>query len=383
MGYSFNFKDLKFDFSDDKNLSHRDFMLSEFFKASTEVKEQFKKAYLKEYGVGPYNHMMNNFWYRWKNGSRVVSDTQSYRIYKLMPNLLDNSAKHRLGMNEFMISIKRTVQGYIETQRKPYANHKVFNKTHDVIQVFMRELEKIQSIRLVVLKSYILSDEEKEEALKISKYILEVKLQQTFDQIERDFNIFLPFMFRFKGGIYSANYSITNLNIKIDIAHIGLGEIEVPRFKIKEIQASSRFKKYSDKYLAYELVSIHHDASKSVKNSFLNSSDLQLFFIHYDRLSKGGSEVSMNSTFQGEGGVLDIKAQMKPLKVLKTSIVVSAIKLSIYFIVALTLVSWAINRELFTLLFFGSIYIGINTFSVIREEISLLKSLTKEYKTYG
>ena len=100
-------------------------------------------------------------------------------------------------------------------------------------------------------------------------------------------------------------------------------------------------------------------------------------------LSNGESEVSMNSTFQGEGGILSLKAQMKPLKLLKTSIIISSIKLAIYFIVILTLVSLAINHKLFTLLIFGSFFVGIFALNLISEEIKQLKSLTKEFKTYG
>jgi hypothetical protein len=228
-----------------------------------------------------------------------------------------------------------------------------------------------------------LTEKEKEEALEISKYILAIKLQKAFDQIERDFNIFLPYIFKFKHGIFSANYSITQFNLKVDITKSSVKDIEIPKFKIKEIEANSRFKEYSDKYLAYELVSIHKDANNAVSNSFLNSNDITLFFAHYEELSNGESEVSMNSTFQGEGGILSLKVQLKPLKLLKTSIIISSLKLAIYFIVIITLVSLAINHKYFTLLIFGSLIVGIFALSLVNEEIKRLKSLTKEFKTYG
>src|SRR5690606_16726983 len=128
---------------------------------------------------------------------------------------------------------------------------------------------------------------------------------------------------------------------------------------------NSRFKEYSDKYLAYELVSLHKETNKAISNSFLNANDIQLFFAHYEELSNGESEVSMNSTFQGEGGILFLKAQMKPLKLLKTSIIISSIKLAIYFIVIITLVSLAINHKLFTLLIFGGFFAGIFALSFV------------------
>jgi hypothetical protein len=76
-----------------------------------------------------------------------------------------------------------------------------------------------------------LTDEEKEEALEISKYILEIKLQNAFDQIERDINTFLPYMSKFKRGVFSAYYAITTFSLKVDISKIGIDpEFGLPRY---------------------------------------------------------------------------------------------------------------------------------------------------------
>lgn len=383
MGYSYKFKDLDFDFSDSKYISHWDFLISEFFNATKEVKKKFLHTYFNEYGAGPYNYMLRTYWYSWEYGNRTVSDTQSWRIYKIMETLLDDNGKHRLGMNEFMMSIKTTVKSFLDTQNKTHSKIQKLNKIQDVTQLFKNELNKIQSLNLVDIKPRILTEEEKIDALEISKYILKIKLQKSFDQVERDFNVFLPYMFKFKRGIFSATYLISMFNINVDITNANIIDVEIPKFKIKEIEANSKFKKYSDKYLAYELVLIHKEAKKSVSISFLNANDIEMFLEHYMKLSNGESEVSMNSIFQGEGGILSLKAQMKPLKLLKTSIIISLIKLAIYFIVIITLLSLAINHKLFTLLIFGGFFLGIFAFIRVSEEIKQLKSLTKEFKAYG
>lgn len=62
--------------------------------------------------------MLRTYWYSWEYGNRTVSDTQSWRIYKIMETLLDDNGKHRLGMNEFMMSIKSTVKSFLENQKK-------------------------------------------------------------------------------------------------------------------------------------------------------------------------------------------------------------------------------------------------------------------------
>ena len=300
-----------------------------------------------------------------------------------MPKFLNEKAKDKLSIHEFMASIKNTVKSFQSSQKSTFRNSINIMKPQEVVSIFKKEYEKIQTLTIRNFRFNVLTEEEKVEALEISKYILEIKLQKTFDQIERDFNIFLPYMFKFKRGFFFANYSISEFNLKVDITNTGLQDVKIAKFRIKEIEANIRFKEYSNKYLAYELVSIHKDANKAVSNSFINAYDIQLFFYHYEELSNGESEVNMNSTFQGEGGILSLKAQMKPLKLLKTSIIISLLKLAIYFIVAATLVSFAINHKLFTLLIFGGFFVGIFALSLVSEEINQLKSLTKEYKTYG
>jgi hypothetical protein len=377
----FFFSEKEIDFTTEY-LDYSQFLLQEFFTADLETRQKLSNFYIQEYGSRSFSYLKRKY-LEWANGDYHLTDMMKERITSIMPKFLNEEAKHNLGIHEFMASIKNTVKSFQSSQKTTYRNTSYLKQPQEVVSIFEKEYDKIQSLTIRNFRFNVLTEEEKVEALEISKYILELKLQKTFDQIERDFNTFLPHMFKFNRGIFSASYSITTFNIKIDITYTGIEDIEIPKFKINETEANSRFKEYSDKYLAYELVSIHKDANKAVSNSFLNSNDIQLFFTHYEELSNGESEVSMNSTFQGEGGILLLNAQMKPLKLLKTSIIVSSIRLAIYFIVIITLVSLAINHKLFTLLIFGGFFAGIIAFSLVSEEIKQLKSLTKEFKTYG
>lgn len=190
-------------------------------------------------------------------------------------------------------------------------------------------------------------------------------------------------MFSFNRGIFSASYSITTFNVKVDITRTGLDDVALPKFKIREIEANSNFKNYADKYLAYELVNIHSQSQTAVANSFLNSHDIKIFFDHYEEISLGDSEVNMKSTFQGEGGTLSIEAQMKPLKMIKTSFAVSITKLIIYSIIFIGLVTTAINYKLFTLLIIGGLFVGSLFYTLFIEEIKQLKILRIQIKQYG
>jgi len=383
MGYSYNFKDLEFDFSDKNYFSYSDFMLSEFFNSTKELKEKFLDAYYRDYGAGPYNHMIRSHWYKWEYGSRSVSDTQSYRIYSIMEELIDDSAKHRLGMNEFMMSIKKTIKSFESSRVKGFSNIKKIKNVKDLIEIFIEQQEKIETLELVDINSRIISIEEKEEALQISKYILKTKLQKTFDQIERDFKIFFPFMSEFNRGIFLANYSIKVFKIEIDFTKKEIEDLYIPKFQINELEINNNFQVYSDKYLANELLLIHQQGNKAVKNSFLNVNDIQLFLTQYKQLTDTKNLVNMNSTYEGEGGILKLEVELKPLKLLTFSILISSSKLLIYTTIIIALIILAINTKSYILLILGGLLLGSFAFELISEEIKKLKLLIKEFKTYG
>ncbi len=377
----FYFSEKEIDFTSEY-LNYGQFLLQEFFTTDSETNKKISIYYIDAYGPRSYAYLKRKY-NEWANGDYHLTDLMKERIISLMPQFLNETAKHKLRIHEFMAAIKNTVKSFQFNQKSTVVNSTNIKNPKEVVTLFENDYERIQTLTIRNFRFNVLTEDEKEEALEISKYILEIKLQKAFDQIERDFNIFLPYMFKFKRGVFSATYSITEFKLKIDITNTGIEDIVIPKFKIKEIEANSIFKEYSDKYLAYELVSIHQNANKAVSNSFLNANDIQLFLYHYEELSTGESEVNMNSTFQGEGGILTINAKMKPLKLLKTSIVTTSIKLAIYLIVIITLVSLAINYKLFTLLIFGGFFVGIYAISLVIDKIKQLKSLIKEYKTYG
>jgi hypothetical protein len=377
--YFFSEKDIDFT---TEYFDYNQFILQEFFSTEIEIRQKMSQFYIEEYGSRSFAYLQRKY-SEWANGDYHLTDLMKERILSVMPKFLNEQAKHKLGIHEFMTSIKNTIKSFQANQKTAYGNRFQLKQPQEIVSIFEKEYEKIQFLTIQNFRFNVLTDEEKEEALAISKYILEIKLQKTFDQIESDFNTFLPFMFKFKRGIFSASYSISDLNLKVDITNTGISDIEIPKFNIRKLEANGRFKEFSDKFLAYELVTMSIEAKRSVSNSFLNSNDIKLFLDHYCELSNGESEVAMNSTFQGEGGVLLLKAQMKPMKLLKTSIVLSSIKLAIYLIVVLILVFLIINYKLFTLLLIGGFFVGIYVFSLMNEELKQVKSLRKELKTYG
>ena len=169
----------------------------------------------------------------------------------------------------------------------------------------------------------------------------------------------------------------------MELAQTSLKEIIVPEILIEEITANSRFKAFSDKFLAGELININSEANKAISSAFLNAHDLDLFFNQYAELSNSISEVKMKSTFKGEGGVLDIQIQMKPSKIIRTSIAKSYSKITISTIIITWLVLIAIRSELFLILLLGGVLLIGFYINLMVEEITLIKKLKKDIKKYG
>lgn len=404
MGYSFTFKfsENEIDFSprSDSFFNYHKFLINEFFNASNQEMALIMFAYRRRFGESSYNYVMKTYFYGWRNGKRTLSNIQEARVISLMPDFLNKSAKERLykikeearyklGIEEILGAIRRTVQHYFYNQSNIYSKENIYSQG-EIFSIFQKELDRVKCLEIPQQKSYfrtedfyILNEDEKREALLIAKYIVFNKLQRQFDQIEKDFNTFLPLMNYIKRGRFKVLYQMDIFNIKIDITKITFLEITFPIFTIKEIESLNRFKQYSDKYLASELFSIHQESNKAIANAFLNSNDLKLFFAHYDELSLSDSEINMKSSFKGEAGTLYIDVQMKSIKMLKTSFAKSISRILIFSILFLGIILWSIEYEVNAILIFGGLVGGPFYLGFLITEISQLKYLKSEIKQHG
>jgi hypothetical protein len=395
MGYSFTFKFSEKDIDFKPRSGHffnlHKFLINEFFNSTDEEMQTIMKVYLIKFGESAYKYVMKTYYWGWRDGNRTLSNIQQERILSIMPELLNEKAKetlnrikeearYKIGIEEVVGGIKRTVESYFQNQRNIYNQDKVQTDI-DLQNIFQKEVDRAKQLSLIG-PFFVLDDTERAEVIKISKYIVNVKLQKQLDQIEKDFNTFIPFMQLVKRGILSASYSITALNITIDLTKKVFDKIKVCDILVEEIVANSRFKEFSDKYLLNELITINSNANKAVSNAFLNAHDIQLFFDHYNEISLSDSEVDMKSTFNGESGNLNIQIQMKSIKMLKTSIAKSLSKILIITIIVAGLVTVAMRNEWFSILFLGGGFTAIVYFGLLNQEIKLIKHFKTEIKQH-
>ncbi len=375
------FSEKEIDFTTE-SLDYNQFLLQEFFTMDAVSRDKVFKKYKQKFGSLSLQYLDRKF-SDWADGNFHLTEMMKERIISIMPQFLDDSAKHKLGIHEFMASIKKTIKTYQLNQKRTFSYSKRLNSSSEITPFFESEYAKIHDLEIQNFRFNVLTEEEKEEAIEICKYILELKLQIDFDQIERDFRTFLPHMQKYMKGNFSASYSINRFNLTLDISNTGMSELKIPYFKVNDIEGIGRFREYADKFLAFELVAMGKEFKHAIGNSFLNSNDLDLFFLHYTELNDGDSEVKLNSAFNGEGGILKLNLSLKPLKLLKTALIISSMKLTIYIILVIIFVFVTVNNKLFNLLIFGGFVGGLIAFSIINDEIKLLKSLKTEYLSHG
>lgn len=402
MGYSFtfNFSEEDIDFSPRLGYfyNYDNFLINEFFNSTDSEIDAIMNGYYLKYGESAYNYVMKTYFYNWRQGSRHLTNIQQKRILALMPKFLNEEAKKKLeliqekanfslGTKEIVDSISKTVEAFFQRQLYIYRQRKIVS-INDLIDILNSEIERTTKLNI---QSYywqreilILNEDEKKESLQISQYIILEKLQKQFNSIENDFNTFFPFLKLIERGVFVIEYELEKLNLKIDLGQLDFTTITFPKTSITEIESKNRYKVYSDKYLANELIIIHNEVKENVSNSFLNSNDLALFFRQYQELQKSSNDITMKSTFTGEAGILKISVEMKSLNMLRTYIVKSYAKILISALILGGLIKLILFLELdhTIVLIIGGLSV-ISCFNYIKEEAENISNNIKDIKKYG
>jgi hypothetical protein len=298
--FYYSYKEI--DFSNEY-FDYEQFLLQEFFTSDSETKKQFLKQYEKIYGCNALIYF-NKKYSEWRESTFSLSNEMKNRILSIMPEFLSENAVHKLGMYEFVFAIKDIINNFQVKQKNLYATKNLDIK--DIASIFQNEYKRILNIESPSFRFNLLSDAEKKETVEIAKYILKYKLQKKFYQIERDFKTFTPYLSKLKNVAFWAHYTISAFGVKIPMTkNTFLNDMKIPRFEIKTITANAdnKYKEYVDKYLAYELVMLRKDVVKAACNSFLNDYDFNFLM---DSLITG-KMIKVESTFQGEGGLLNIR----------------------------------------------------------------------------
>ncbi len=164
-----------------KTLDYNQFLLQEFFNADVETRRKISNYYIDKFGDRSFAYLKRKY-SEWANGNYHLTDLMSGRIISMMPRFLNSEAKHKLGIHQFMSTIKKAVKAFEREQNHRYNRTKYISRHSELLEIFEKNILKYNLTLMISLNIYghrtdMLKDDELLEAIEISKYILEVKLQ--------------------------------------------------------------------------------------------------------------------------------------------------------------------------------------------------------------
>ena len=374
----FYYSGVEIDFTKD-DLNYEYFLLQEFFNANNDTISKVSNYYSNAFGEKALEYLDRKFG-EWSKGDYHLTNMMKGRIVDMMPKFLNQNAKHKLGIHEFMNCIKNTVKS--NQLRSAYLQRRL-NDVDALSGIIEKEYEKINGIKVVYQNSFnILTTKELQEAEGISKYILFTKIESLVSQIELDFNNFLPYTNKFEKGKIDRIYSIPLLSVDFDLSTMRTVNVELPMIDSYYRETNNQFKSYSDRYLAYELTEVRKASNISTVNSFFNLSDLKILVDRYLVLLNSKSNAKISSKFICQAGTLTILIDIKPSIVIIISILMSLGKLIISTLVYFFLFQWAFSSSRGVYFFILLIATGVE-YLFGKYEFEKLKSLNKELQSYG
>lgn len=96
---------------------YNQFLLQEFFTADLNTRQKISNFYVQKFGKRSFGYLKRKY-ADWANGNYHLTDLMSERITSVMPNFLDDKAKHKLGIQEFMSTIRNTIHSFISVKSK-------------------------------------------------------------------------------------------------------------------------------------------------------------------------------------------------------------------------------------------------------------------------
>lgn len=365
------------------DLNYDEFLLQEYFNSDENSWNKISSIYQKTYNIS-LEYIGQNY-LAWKSSSHTfLYKGIRERILKIMPTVLSNEAKVKLGLHEFLIAIKFIVKKNELIISSDKENIYSFDGFIDSIK---HELKCIKSIELPSLKFNILGEKERREILDISKYILKVKLQSIYKHVSKDIEVVSPYFKTNNFDRFEICYTTNFGKYELKLENKELGKIKFPKFELQNIKSNNKYDIYAEKYLAYELKDIHKKRNKNIVDGFLNTTDMNIFLSKYIELKESQDcEVKMNGEFNGEVGKLRIGVHYIPPKLIDIEINRNRFNTGYKVLVSGLALYWLASKDnldiLVTLWIFTIPGVFLLGFS-IKKDLEEIKELQNKKKYYA
>ncbi len=334
------------------------FLEKEFLNADDKTFNLIARHYYKHYGYGPYNYLLKTYT-SWQRGWTSISSLTFGRIIECMPKYLSDDKR-------FFI-LQEEVHSFFNRKRNDFKKETII--LTELNQSFKNFQNTILTFGKEDLQWFIgrglFTEEQVEHYLKICRYVLNEKILQAHRQVANDLQLIKNKLTHFNEPIKLASYQISFFDKPINVANIKRIEFSLSPLQSLNFQIDESFKKFGENYFLDELMKISFDDKKKETNTILKSNDIDMFFTHYYDLKKQTtSQVSMKSTFEGNGGTLSLHLEFVPYSVSKQLIYVASLRLLSYigltillgFVISLLPKYWIILTIIGLIVWFNTIF---------------------------
>jgi hypothetical protein len=355
------------------------FLEQEFLNVDDKTFTLIAKHYYKHYGYGPYNYLLKTYT-SWQRGWTSISSLTFGRIIECMPKYLSDDKR-------FFI-LQEEVHSFFDKKRNDF--QKEIINLSELNQYFINFQNIILSFGKEDLQWFIgrglFSEEQVEHYLKICRYVLNEKILQAYRQVANDLELIKTKLSGFNEPIKLASYNISFFDKPINVGNIRKSEFSFSPLQNLNFKIDESFKKFGEHYFLNELMKISFEDKKKQANTILKSNDIDMFFSHYYDLKKNTTnQVSMKSTFEGNGGNLSLHLKFVPYSVSKQLIYVASLRLLSY--IGLTILLGVVISSLpkyWIILTIIGITVWFNTiFPKLKADINNIQEAKTNITKYG
>ena len=362
-----------------KTFSAYTYIENEFFNADDVLFQKVSNLYYNIYGENAYKYLLNTY-NSWKSGSVKTSRQTMNRIFECVPRFLTDEKRFVILKNEVLFFLK-------ELHRKQIEKDVSLSELDTLFKNYTLQIENFEKSNMPYMASNrIFKEDEIEQFLNVCKYVLKEKLKLVYDQVKNDILLIKEKLSTFSTGIFQASYKISFLKSTIDISLINDIPLSFIQIQPNQIELSGRYKEYAENYILNELIKLDFSEKNGKINSYVKSVDFDFFISQYETLFEAKRSSSLQSEFNGEGGILDLKFEVKVIKSLYTSILYSIIKTFGYFILIIAAIFSIFEFKLYESILFliiGTLIIGSMLISASISEIKSIKESLTDINRYG
>ena len=350
-----------------------EYLRKEFLNADTETFRQIARFYRVNYGDGAYSYMLNTY-NSWKHGYVGISSLTMGRILECVPKFL--SPEKRLYI------LRCEIHNFIEKVKTKLKNNFNIDNLYSVYEEIQNEILNFNETNLHwFIGKNIFPAEQADYYLNVCKYALNERLIQSYKQVINDLSLIAQKFSSFNKPFEKATYKIDFINLSCEIKKLN----NIPNFQSLNsfpLELEESFKKFGERYIFDELLKMNFYEKEGEINSMLKSKDIDSFFEHFLEITKGPNEIKMNSTFQGDGGVLTMQLEFMPFKKSMESILIAFSKVILIIGGGTFLTLLVINYKLYWIFVLG-FYVVFYLIAIIAEESVKIYKASTQIRRYG